>query len=177
MPLLKQATAYTRMFYLVDTGLTPTVTISKAGAAFGAADNSPAEVSDGWYKLDLTTTDTNTAGELCYHFSTGTNKDFQDQVGANVVANALAAGVIGSSTFAADAANYIADSLLDRTNGIETSYTLKQSLRLILAALAGKLSGAGTTTVTVRDVGDSKDRLVATVDSSGNRTAVTKDVS
>jgi hypothetical protein len=68
-----------------------------------------------------------------------------------------------------------ADALLDRADGVETSFTLRKALRLILAACAGKLSGAATSTVTIRDVNDSKDRLVATVDSDGNRTAVTKD--
>lgn len=60
---------------------------------------------------------------------------------------------------------------------IETGYTLKQSMRLMLSALAGKLSGAATTTVTIRDATDNKNRIVATVDSSGNRTAVTHDTS
>jgi len=60
---------------------------------------------------------------------------------------------------------------------IETGYTAKQSMRLMLSALAGKLSGAATTTVTIRDVTDSKNRIIATVDSDGNRTDVTKDVS
>jgi hypothetical protein len=58
---------------------------------------------------------------------------------------------------------------------IETGYTAKQSMRLMLSALAGKLSGAATTTVTIRNAADSKDRIVATVDSDGNRTAVTHD--
>lgn len=71
--------------------------------------------------------------------------------------------------------NGIADALLDRSNGIETGYTLRQALRLILAACAAKLSGAATTTVSIRDVADSKNRIVATVDSNGNRTAVTLD--
>lgn len=52
-------------------------------------------------------------------------------------------------------------------------YTLEQTLKLCLAALAGKLSGAATTTVTIRSADDSANRLVATVDSDGNRTAVT----
>jgi len=45
----------------------------------------------------------------------------------------------------------------------------------MLASMAGKLSGAGTTSVTIRDTEDSKDRIVATVDASGNRTSVTLD--
>ena len=60
---------------------------------------------------------------------------------------------------------------------IETGYTLKQSMRLMLSALAGKLSGAATTTVVIRSAPDAKDRITATVDSDGNRTAVTHDVS
>jgi hypothetical protein len=72
-------------------------------------------------------------------------------------------------------ANANADALLDRTNGIETSYTLRQAMRLILSATAGKLSGAATNTIAIRNVGDSKDRITATVDADGNRTAVTLD--
>jgi len=59
---------------------------------------------------------------------------------------------------------------------IENNYTLKEVLRLIAAATAGKLSGAGTTTISIRDINDTKDRIVATVDSNGNRTSITKDV-
>lgn len=58
---------------------------------------------------------------------------------------------------------------------IEGSVTLKDTLRLILAAQVGKSSGGGTTTVKFRDTADSKDRISATVNSSGNRTAVTLD--
>ena len=74
-------------------------------------------------------------------------------------------------------ANQNADALLDRAAGIETGLTPRQALRLALAALAGKLSGAATATVTIRDaVADSKDRIVATVDADGNRTAITYDL-
>lgn len=69
----------------------------------------------------------------------------------------------------------IADAMLDEANGVETSLTVRQMLRIALAALAGKLSGAATSTVTIRNVGDTKSRIVATVDSDGNRSAVTTD--
>lgn len=58
---------------------------------------------------------------------------------------------------------------------IESGLTAEEILRLVAAALAGKVSGAETTTVTIRDLGDTKDRIVATVDASGNRTAVVLD--
>ncbi len=72
-------------------------------------------------------------------------------------------------------ANANADALLDRSNGIETSWTLRQAMRIILATVGGKFSGAATTTATMRDVGDTKNRVVATVDVDGNRTSITYD--
>ncbi len=73
--------------------------------------------------------------------------------------------------------NSTADALLDRANAIDTSITLRQALRVVLAATGGKVSGAATTTITFRDTADSKNRIVATVDADGNRSAVTLDVS
>lgn len=85
-----KSTAYTRMFKLIassdhislKTGVTATVNISKAGAAFGAAAGTVTEVGSGWYKIALTTADTNTAGDLAFYI-TGTaadDTDFVDQV-------------------------------------------------------------------------------------------------
>lgn len=54
-------------------------------------------------------------------------------------------------------------------------FTLEETLKLCLAALAGKVSGASGTTVTIRAADDSKARITATVDSNGNRTAITLD--
>ena len=72
---------------------------------------------------------------------------------------------------------YAQDGLLDVAAGVETNRTLRQALRLILAAICGKASGLATTTAVYRDTNDSKDRITATVDTSGNRTAVTLDAS
>jgi hypothetical protein len=67
--------------------------------------------------------------------------------------------------------------ILDLAAGVETGLTLRQAMRLLLAAEAGKLSGAATTTITIRNaVADSKNRIVATVDADGNRSAVTYDL-
>jgi hypothetical protein len=66
--------------------------------------------------------------------------------------------------------------LLD-SEDIETGLTLRQALRLVTAATAGKISGGGTATVTIRNaVVDGVDRIVATVDTDGNRTAITYDL-
>ena len=68
------------------------------------------------------------------------------------------------------------DELLDFADGVETGYTLREAMRLILASQAGKLSGAATTTVVIRDINDATDRISATVDAAGNRSSVTVDV-
>jgi hypothetical protein len=65
--------------------------------------------------------------------------------------------------------------LLDLADGVETGWTLRRILRLIASALFGKISGAATTTATFRDVNDTKNRIVATVDADGNRSAVNLD--
>lgn len=66
--------------------------------------------------------------------------------------------------------------LLDQED-VETGLTLRQALRLITAAVGGEVSGGGTTTITFRNaLADNKDRIVATVDSNGNRTAITYDL-
>jgi hypothetical protein len=54
-------------------------------------------------------------------------------------------------------------------------FTRDEAQKIGLAALAGKLSGAATTTNTIRAADDSKARITATVDSDGNRTAITLD--
>jgi hypothetical protein len=101
--LLKQSTAYTRMFFMVSstdhltakTSASPSVSVSKAGGAFGAAGGTVTEVSNGWYKIALTTTDTNTLGDLAYHV-TGTgadDTDFADGVIAVDLADAVAFGL------------------------------------------------------------------------------------
>jgi hypothetical protein len=59
----------------------------------------------------------------------------------------------------------------------EGSLSLREAVRLMLAVLAGKVSGAAGPTVVFRDAEDVKDRVTATVDGSGNRTAVSLDAS
>lgn len=71
----------------------------------------------------------------------------------------------------------VADAILDALNGIEQGLTVREAIRLIAAATAGKVSGAGTSTVTFRSAeADDRDRIIATVDGSGNRTAITTDL-
>lgn len=71
----------------------------------------------------------------------------------------------------------IAAALLDLSNGVETSVTVRGALRAIASAVAGVLSGAGGTgdaTVTIKAIGNAgTTRLTVETDEDGNRTAVT----
>lgn len=96
-------------------------------------------------------------------------------VAASFAANAITSTVvatdaIGSAQLAASAVTEIWDEVVDGT------VTARQALRLANSANGGKLSGAATTAVLIRDLADTKDRVTATVDSSGNRTAITLDL-
>lgn len=55
------------------------------------------------------------------------------------------------------------------------TYSLEESLKLMLAANVGILSGAATNSILIQAADGSKTRLTASVDVNGNRTAVTKD--
>jgi hypothetical protein len=61
------------------------------------------------------------------------------------------------------------------TEIIESGYTAAEILRIVTAAIAGKVSGAEGTNPKFRDLADTKDRIDATTDQYGNRTAVTLD--
>lgn len=59
---------------------------------------------------------------------------------------------------------------------MEGSHTARDFMRGFAATLLGKASGMSTTTAVFRDIDDTKDRVTATVDSDGNRSAVTTDL-
>lgn len=63
----------------------------------------------------------------------------------------------------------VADILAGET---ESGLTLAHAIQLMTSALALKASGGGTTTVTFRNYGDTKNRITMTVDENGNRSEV-----
>lgn len=63
------------------------------------------------------------------------------------------------------------DAILDEV--VVGSYTMRQLLAVMGSALAGKVTGGGTTAITFRGINDASDVIVATVDANGNRSAVT----
>lgn len=73
--ILKQNTAYTRLFLLVSsadhitglTGASPTVQVSKSGAAFVTINGSVSQVGNGVYAISLATLDVNTIGDLAFN--------------------------------------------------------------------------------------------------------------
>lgn len=76
MYAVKQASTGRSLFFqMIDstdntspkTGLTPTVTLSKNGAAFAAPAGTISEVGSGWYQVAGNATDTNTLGILLLH--------------------------------------------------------------------------------------------------------------
>lgn len=59
---------------------------------------------------------------------------------------------------------------------LDGAVTAVQIMRGFGAVLMGKASGLDTSTAVYRDINDTKARITATVDESGNRTVVTKDL-
>lgn len=90
----------------------------------------------------------------------------------SITASVIATNAIDADALATDAATELANAMAARV--YEGSMTLEHIVRIFLAALANKSGGSGTSTITFRDLADTKNRIAATV-SSGNRTAVTLD--
>lgn len=67
------------------TGATPTVTLSKNGAAFASPSGTVSEIANGWYKVAGNATDTATLGPLALH-ATAASADPCDILVANIVA-------------------------------------------------------------------------------------------
>ena len=164
-----------------ETGLTISqadIRISKNGGAFAQSNNTAGAThnENGYYDVPLNTTDTNTLGTFRVAVSkSGALPVWEDfmVVPANVWDSMFGSSVlnVNVSTMSSGAV----DSILD--DPVEGSYTMRQLLRLMASALLGKASGGGTATITFRDLGDSKDRITATVTSNGNRTTVVLDAS
>lgn len=90
----KDTATYPIVFFMADstdhvtgkTGLSPTVTLSKNGAAFGAAAGAVTEIGNGFYKVAGNATDSNTLGSLILH-AEATGADDTDMILAVVTHN------------------------------------------------------------------------------------------
>lgn len=97
-------------------------------------------------------------------------------VGGNVTGSvgSVAANGLTASSLATDAVTEIVSAVFARAFGVAYgSFTFEQIIEIMAVALAGKASGGATATATYRNLADSANVIVATVDASGNRTAVT----
>jgi hypothetical protein len=104
---------------------------------------------------------------------TGAVGSVTGNVGGNVV------GSVGSVTTVSDKTGYRlsatgVDDVLDEV--VEGTITFRQMLRLFGAALGGELSGAATTTITIRNASDTKTVMTVTCDADGNRSALSLDL-
>ena len=182
----------------------PDIRVKKNGAAW-AQKNAAQTLSheeNGYYEATLDATDTDTLGRMkvavhksgalpvwenfmvipanVYDSLIGGSDTLDVQVtgiGAGAVtASAIATNAITASGLAADAANEIADAFLDRADAIETGLTPRGALRLSASEAAGDVAGADTGTVTIKNFGNTKVRINANGDASGNRTVTGTDV-
>lgn len=166
------------------------------GAAAAVADTNPTEMDatnmPGWYAFDLAQAETNaevlvlapkssTANVLVEQVQVFTENLAANRTGAVGSVNGAVASVTAGVTLAADAISAAAlsaaavDEILDEA--VEGTLTVRQILRLLLAEAVGKAAGGGSTSITFRDQADTKNRIAATVDANGNRSAVTLDAS
>ncbi|MDP3139800.1 MAG: hypothetical protein Q8N17_26120 [Burkholderiaceae bacterium] len=147
-------------------------------------------VGDGEYRLDLPDAAFATGANYVDYGGTATGftlvggrikligVNFEDAVRGGMTALPNAAADAAGGLVISDAGGFDIDNMADRVwdEQVDGTTTARQSVRLANSALGGKASGLGTTTAVYRDLADTKDRISATVDSDGNRTAVTRDV-
>jgi len=151
--------------------LQATATLSGSGTLAGTAD------ALGWVLASMTGTGTLTGTRYATGaleaditpFTTLSPENLALAVWSAVAADNNDTGTMGEKVNDAGSASN------PWTEVIEGSYTAAEMLRIIAAALAGELAGAGTTTITIQGIDATTDRIVATVDGTGNRTAVTLD--
>lgn len=170
------------------TGSTKTVTLA-AGTTYTAAatDNvmvmPPANL---WAIGGITTAVTNAGNFFTSTGYTNANNSIGSvsgavgsvtgNVGGNVVGSVGSIGTNGitAASLATDAGAEIADAIWDEV--VDGSTTARQSIRGINSAALGKASGLNSTTALYRDLADTKNRISATVDTDGNRSAITLDL-
>jgi hypothetical protein len=161
------------------------VKLHKNGATTLANKNSggATHISNGIYYIVLDATDTDTLGLLTIycHPSGALPVKVECCVLNAVVYDSL---IAASDNLQVDAVQFAgtayATALAAEVDAVhdeqvDGTITFRQATRLQNAALFGKASGLATTTATYRDPADTKDRIVATVDADGNRTAITRD--
>lgn len=131
-------------------------------------------IGNGRYYAELTQAAVQTAGDVIETRFKSANTAESPGDSVQVVAfdpdNAATLGLANLNL------NSIADALLDRADAIETGFTPRQTLRIIAATTAGRLSGSQTATEVFKGLDEATTRVTVTADSSGNRTDVAYNV-
>lgn len=169
-PIQQSSTGQNLLFMLVlssdhitgATGLSPTVTLSKNGAAFGSPSGAVTEIANGWYKVAGNATDSDTLGPLALH-ATGASCDPWDdlftvvaynpldsvRLGMTSLPNAAAAASGGLPTIGATIPNATAGQtgglFIAGTNAATTITTA------LTANITGNLSGSVGSVTSVSD--------------------------
>lgn len=165
--LLKQSTARNLLVFMTQaadhvsglTGATLTITASKDGGAFASISPTVTERGSGWYSLALTTSHTDTLGDLALHI-TAASGDPTDLV--RQVVTALPGEAISTTDTAA-----IADRVLVRNiaGGADGGRTVQDALRALRNKVELTPSGAPTA-VTVYEEDDTTPAWTGTVGTS-----------
>ena len=146
--------------------------LSKNGGAFAQKNAAQTLAHDGfgWYAVALDATDTGTLGQLIVAIhEAGALPVWREFM--VVPANVYDSMIAGTAFLKADAKDSVFDGV------VENGKTFVQVVRGMVAAMLGKSSGLSGTTAVYRDNADAKNRISATVDEHGNRSAVTLDLS
>lgn len=157
------------------------IRVSKSGGAEANSLGTATHIATGLFKYELTTGECDTVGEVSLRLAK--SGVYNDVRVVNIVAfdpySATSLGLTNlDATVSSNSPENAAAGLLDLADSIETGLTVRQALRAVLAGAIGKISGAGTSTVSARAaVSDTKVRVTATVDAVGNRTSVNSDLS
>lgn len=176
---IPQSVSYLVVFraFLASDGKTPAtsktiaITISKNGGAFGnpnAGATNATEISSGFYKFTLDTTDTGTLGPLAWR---GSHADINDAGDVLTVANANNAGFAGVPNAAADGAGGLP---ISDAGGLDLDAQLVTKINDILTdtgtTLQAELDGIQA------DTEDIQSRLPAALGANGNLKADLRDI-
>lgn len=115
MRVLTKSTARDVMVFLVlssdhitgSTGATLTVTASKNGAAFASISPTVTERGNGWYAVSLTTSHTDTSGDLALHI-TAASSDPIDAIWTVIAADVFNATTLGLTNLDATVSSRLA---------------------------------------------------------------------
>ena len=162
------------------------------GAGVSPDDGACTDNGDGLISVSLDATDTDTVGSLALLIKDGLTVKHVFVVGQ--VFDQPLGLVVNDGTDSVQLANFlptiadygtltvgginittaVATEILNMSAGVESSYTLRDAIRLILAATVNKSDLSGSTRH-YRNPLDTKNRITATTDQFGQRLAVTTD--